>query len=81
MYDYVAQLYLGKLLLTIRQLSTTREVNSEECHNAVDDQELEDVRLFVKLGRNEVQQLHLLLRGVGSSVQNVVEDSFLEIAH
>ena len=68
---------LSKLLLTFGKLAAAGEVDPEQGHDAVDDQKLEDVRLFVKLGRDEVQQLHLLLGGVGPRVEHVVENSLL----
>ena len=68
---------MGQVLLPLSQLPTTGEVDPEESHDAVHDQQLEDSRLLVELGADKVQELHLLLAGVGPAVQDVVQNSLL----
>ena len=69
--------HLGQVLLSLSQLPTAGEVDPEESHDAVHDQQLEDSRLLVELGADKVQELHLLLAGVGPAVQDVVQNSLL----
>ena len=69
--------HLSKALLSLGKLATSREVYSEESHQAVYDQQLEDAGLLVELGAHEVQQLHLLLAGVGAAVEDVVQHRVL----
>ena len=68
---------MSKLLLSFCQFSSSWKVDAKEGHDRVDDQQLEDVRLLVELGSHEVKEFHLLLRGVGASVEHVVENRLL----
>ena len=69
--------HLGEGLLPVRQLAAARVVHPEQRHDAVHDQELEHAGLLVELGADEVEQLHLLLAGVGAAVEDVVQHRVL----
>lgn len=61
---------LVELLLTLVELTTASVVNTEQCHNAVDDEQT----VFVadeELG-DLVQELHLMFRVDGTGVSDVV---------
>lgn len=69
--------HLGQALLSLSQLPTAGEIHPEERHDAVHDQQLKDPGLLVELGTDEVQELPLLLAGVGPAVQDVVQHGLL----
>ena len=54
-----------------------QKINPEQGHDAVNDKKLKNAGLLMEFGRHEVEQFHLLLRGVSSGVENVIQNGFL----
>lgn len=62
---------LSKLLLSLRKLSSSSVVNSEACHDAVDDQESEVTRH--ELLRQFFEKIQLMFAIIATSVRDVLE--------
>ena len=48
-------------------------IYSIEGHDGIDDEQPKDSALLMEFGRDEIEQFHLVLRGVSASVENVIQ--------